>query len=84
MAEEHNGLVRIESYRITDSGWIQDDEWWTEKEVADYAHDVELEESFFKRVRREEARARLYRLAGGLLLTSILAVAVFKTRRVTR
>lgn len=84
MAEETEKLVRIECDRLTYSGWVPDDEWWTEKEVADYAHGVELEESFFKRIHRKEARARMYRLAGGLLLTSIVAVAVFKTRRVTR
>ena len=84
MAEETEKLVRIECDRLTETGWIPDDEWWTEKEVADYAHDVELEESFFKRVRREEARARLYRLAGGLMLTGLVAIAVFRTRRVTQ
>ena len=84
MAEETEKLVRIEGYRFTDSGWVPDDEWWTEKEVADYAHGVELEESFFMRIRRKEARTRLYSLAGRLLLASIVAVAVSKARRVTR
>lgn len=84
MAEATAKSVRVESYSYKDEGWIRDDVWMSEEELAGYAENIESEERIMNRHHRREARVRLYRFAAGAVLVGLLAVAVLKTLDDTR